>query len=381
MEHRSESTVDNVDPVSEREKDFLKWVVTSYKKILTENASMLRISAVQRPPVINKLNVDRIDDSGDKVDIMKDWNTEYIHAQKVLDVCREQLRTLVYNQPQYIYAKTYYHNDTDLYNIDFVKFMNTTFEYSPASWFEKINDESSDTSPSEISEYETSGKKNQIGLYVSRIHYEEQEFLKSVLASFVELIEKEMHEDSAHDEFEELGLFKFEFSLLEVYAWTTFYKQLKIQETQFPPIQQRITNFPPIQQVIKIFPSLPEVCDFKYSNDPLKATNTNTMFVAKNRQVREMFEKFKEKYNDVFDPSKNNAPEKTEMWLRKWFHARAWLAFRKAVKSNLFGQEDDLKKQAYIKKNHVDKDSERYFVLGLPMSLEGVSRQSYFVSL
>ena len=72
-----------------------------------------------------------------------------------------------------------------------------------------------------------------------------------------------------------------------------------------------------------------------------------------------------------------------EGWLRKWFHARAWLAFRKAVKSNLFGQEDYLKKQAYIKKNHVhkDKDSEQYFVLGLPMSLEGVSRQSYFVSL
>jgi len=363
MEDRSESTGDNLDQVSKRDKEFLKWVVRSYKKILTQNASMLRISAVQRPPVINKLDADRIYNSGDKVDIMKDWNTEYIHAQKVLDVCRSQLRTLVYNHPQYQNVKNHHQNDTRYYNIDFLKFKNTTFDYSPAAWFEKINDENSDTTPKENSEVESSGKKNLIGLYVLRIHHEEQEFLKSVLAIFVELIEKEMHEDSDDDEFEQLGLFKFEFSSLEVDVWATFYKELKMEG--------KITDFP----------SLPELCEFKYSNNPLKATNNDLDFTTKNRKVREMFEKFKEKYNDVFDPSKNNTPEKTEMWLRKWFHARAWLAFRKAVKSNLFGQEDDMKKQAYIKKNHVDKDSERYFVLGLPMSLEGVSRQSYFVSL
>jgi hypothetical protein len=179
------------------------------------------------------------------------------------------------------------------------------------------------------------------------------------------LVEKELHDGYEPKLTESLGLIEFNFKSDDVQAWTSLYNAIKNK-----------------QEIV--WPKLPPLCYFPYSNDPYNPTkfnDTSQTFKKENEDVYKKFNIFKTQYNDWV---KNQTGRKqwiqNELGLRIWFHARAWLAFRKAIQSNVFTE--DKAKEAYKKANRIINLNETYLVLGSTMSLplEDVSRPSYFVS-
>jgi hypothetical protein len=214
---------------------------------------------------------------------------------------------------------------------------------NPVKWFKKKNEDQS------LKMYAP------IELYITRIYSEEREFLKNVIQKFVELVEKELPDDYDNTMPGSLGLIEFDFKSDDVQAWTSLYNAIK--------------NKGKI-----IWPKLQPVCNFPYSNDPENLTKYGNQevqvsedFKTENKYVYNKFEKFKTKYDDwVKSTSDNTEWKQNEVGLRIWFHARAWLAFHKAIQSNLIKQED---RDDYIKKNRIQREENKYLVLGSTMAL------------
>jgi len=359
---------------------FLQWTVSAYKEILRDNCHLLNVSSKFRPPVMTEYHEGVPHNAhDDEKNIMNDWNTEYQHAQMVLNVCRKQLR--LWLMEQYVIKNSNVHEVNQRYNLDFKDFKTSSipkknFEMSPAKWFK---DKFTDFRPSMYTPIQS---------YIMRIYSEERKFLKNVIQKFVELVEKELPPDTYdHATALYLGLIEFTFDDVYVQEWTSFYNDMKNKDEN----KDKKTF---------ILPKIPPACNFAYSNDPNKQTNSvgGTVqvpqeFKNEHQEVYEMFEKFKGEYNKFYDEEYQDSRDKvhmknkqTEFGLRIWFHARAWNAFRKAIQSNLIKKEE---RAAYMRKNRINNETQRkdtgnkYFVLGSPMALAlpAASRPSYLVSL
>lgn len=340
---------------------FLQWTVSAYKEILRDNCHLLNVSSTLRPPTLTKYesHVPLGDEDNHIADIMDEWNTEYQHAQKVLNVCRSQFR--LWLMKQNVIKNSGNQDVLKRYNLDFNNFKTIAAQkqkpvMNPVKWFQKKHvDQSSQTYAP-------------IELYMTRIYSEEREFLKNVIQKFVELVEKELPEDYEHTRSESLGLSEFDFTSDDVQAWTSLYKNMKNK--------QKI-----------IWPKLPPLCYFPYSNNPANTTKYGDQevqvsedFKTKNKEVYNIFHNFKDKYTNWFESTSDTKQWKqNEVGLRIWFHARAWLAFRKAIQSNLIKEED---KYAYMKTNRIQDKENKYLVLGSTMAfaLPAASRPSYLVS-
>lgn len=223
---------------------------------------------------------------------------------------------------------------------------------NPAKWFKKKNEDQS------------SQMYAPIEFYVDKIYYEEREFLKNVIQKFVELVETELHDNYEPNLTESLGLIEFEFESDDVQAWASLYNSIKNKEDI-------------------VWPKLPPLCYFPYSNDPQKPTkfNDNSLtFKKENEYVYNKFNIFKIQYNNwVQTQTRNKQSIQNELGLRIWFHARAWLAFRKAIQSELIKPDG---KDDYVKKNRIQPRENKYLVLGstMALALPAASRPSYLVS-
>jgi hypothetical protein len=165
-----------------------------------------------------------------------------------------------------------------------------------------------------------------------------------------------------------LGLIEFDFKSDDVEAWTSLYKNMKNK--------QKI-----------IWPKLPPLCYFPYSNNPANPTKYGDQevqvskdFETKNKEVYNIFKIFKENYTKWVESTPHKTQWKqNEVGLRTWFHARAWLAFRKAIQSNLIKPDD---KGDYMEKNRIQPGENKYLVLGstMALALPAASRPSYLVS-
>jgi len=303
------------------------------------------------------------DDNDKKKNIMSDWNTEYEHAQNVLNVCRKQLRLWLMKQYVIINSDTFEVNQR--YNLNFEEFKTSSitkqnFEISPAKWF--------------TDKFADNRMYAPLKSYMMKIYCEEQEFLKNVIQKFVELIEEKLPKET-YDYLaaQNLGLIEFTFDDGYVQEWTSFYKNMKKKDEN-----KDKNKF--------IWPKLPPACYFAYSNDPNKQTNSvhKSVQVSKelekeHQKVYQMFEIFEKEYKDFYGRvSVKNRQSK--FGLRIWFHARAWNAFRKAIQSNLIKTED---KDSYMLKNRIKDKDNKYIVLGstMALTLPAASRPSYLVSL
>ena len=238
--------------------------------------------------------------------------------------------------------------------------MQEKFPKNPAFWFEKRTDVYNEA----IDEI--------IKFYKYRIYIEEREFLKNVIAKFVDLVVKESNdrEDSAIDK---LNLIKFQFDDQKVTEWTAFYEEIRN----------------PTNGSRKEWPTLPPVCDYQNFNveddtietqSPSNATQTNQ---TEKEEVQKMFRDFKSKYDSwrktlSQDVEKKLRFENTHM-LRTWFVTRAWNAFRKAIQSNLI--EKNLRDD-FMAKNRIEQSGNKYLVVGstMALALPAASRPSYLVS-
>jgi hypothetical protein len=345
-------------PAEENDIRFLQRIVSAYKKILRDNGHLLDVSATFRPHTLNKFDLNLLDSEKDDpnhdiMDIMAQWNTEYHHAQKVLNVCRSEFRVWLTKQ---IVIKN--SGDDDVlghYNLDFQNFKTISAQkpnpvMNPAKWFKKKNEDQS------------SQMYVPIEFYIDKIYYEEREFLKNVIQKFVELVEKELHDDYGPNLTESLGLIEFEFESDDVQAWASLYNSIKNKEDI-------------------VWPKLPPLCYFPYSNDPQKPrkfNDTASTFKKENEYVYNKFNIFKIKYNNSAQ-TRNKKWIQNELGLRIWFHARAWLAFRKAIQSELIKPDG---KDDYMKKNRIQTRENKYLVLGstMALALPAASRSSYLVS-
>jgi hypothetical protein len=341
---------------------FLQWTVSEYKEILRDNCHLLNVSSTFRPHSLTKFDSSadvKDDHDHDVMDIMAQWNKEYHHAQKVLNVCRSQFR--LWLTKQNVVKNSGNQDVLERYNLDFNNFKTIAAQkqkpvMNPVKWFKKKHGDQS----SQI--------YTPIELYITRIYSEEREFLKNVIQKFVELVESELPDDYDNTMPGRLGLMEFDFKSDDVQAWTSLYKNMKNK--------QKI-----------IWPKLPPLCYFPYSNNPANPTKygdrevqVSEDFETKNKEVYNIFKNFKENYSKWVE----STPDKTqwkqnELGLRIWFHARAWLAFRKAIQSNLIKEED---KDAYMKTNRIQHEENKYLVLGSTMAfvLPAASRPSYLVS-
>jgi len=342
---------------------FLQRIVSVYKEILRDNCHLLNVSSTLRPRMLNKFESHvRLEDDDQYnyiVDIMAEWNSEYEHAQRVLNVCRSQFR--LWLMKQYVIKNSDNQDVLQHYNLDFNNFKTIAAQkqkpvMNPVKWFKKTDGDQS----SQI--------YTPIELYITRIYSEEREFLKNVIQKFVELVEKELPDDYDNTTTGRLGLIEFDFKPVDVEAWTSLYKNMKNK--------QKI-----------IWPELPPLCYFPYSNNPATPTKYGDQdvqvsedFKTKNKEVYDIFKKFKENYTEWVNCTPDKIQWKqNESGLRIWFHARAWNAFRKAIQSNLIKQDyrDD-----YMKKNRIKHGENKYLVLGstMPLALPAASRPSYLVS-
>lgn len=350
----------------ENDRLFLEWTVSAYKEILRDNCHLLKVSAISRPPVMTEFDEGvPHDDNDKKMNIMTDWNTEYQHAQKVLNVCRHQLR--LWLMKQYVIQNSNKKDVIRRYNLNFENFKTISTQkkdpvMNPAKWFTKKPGEQS------------SRMYTPIESYIMKIYSEEREFMKNVIQKFVELVEGKLHEENNLDETEKLGLIEFEFEFHDVQAWTSLYNDMKNKDKNKQNEDKNKLSWP----------KLPPVCYFAYSNNPEKQTKSvggkvqlSEEFKAENQKVYEMFKKFQDENNILYD--NKTVKRQNELSLRIWFHARAWNAFRKAIQSNLIKQEDI---DEYMKKNKIQSGENKYLVLGSTMAfaLPAASRASYLVS-
>ena len=356
------SSGNNTTPNSQlNDTRFLQWTVSVYKEILRDNCHLLNVSSTLRPPMLTKFesHVPLGNDDQNIVDIMAEWNSEYEHAQRVLNVCRSQFR--LWLMKQYVIKNSDNQDVLQHYNLDFNNFKTIAAQkqkpvMNPVKWFKKTDGDQS----SQI--------YTPIELYITRIYSEEREFLKNVIQKFVELVEKELPDDYDNTTTGRLGLIEFDFKPVDVEAWTSLYKNMKNK--------QKI-----------IWPELPPLCYFPYSNNPATPTKYGDQdvqvsedFKTKNKEVYDIFKKFKENYTEWVNCTPDKIQWKqNELGLRIWFHARAWNAFRKAIQSNLIKQDyrDD-----YMKKNRIKHGENKYLVLGstMALALPAASRPSYLVS-
>ena len=346
----------------DNDKSFLKYAVSLYKEILIDNYHLLEASSTLRPPVIDKIESERREDDHGILDIMDEWNAEYAHAQKVLNVCRSQLRSSL--MKQYVIMSSDTQDTLRRYNLDFKKFKTISTKTAqqkkpvmdPARWFTKRIKNASDDKT--------------ISFYKQRVYFEERQFLGNIIQKFIELIEREINE-VVDIEFGSLKLLKFDFDNSDVQEWTTFYKNMKQSRNE----EQK-------------WPKLPAVCCFENSN-PTGTSSTNKDDTdedkIKRKEVLHMFSDFKSQYNSWINPQTTDHSEmksnyrQNETGLRIWFHTRAWNAFRKAIQSNLINQD---KKDGYMEKNRIEQSGNKYLVLGSTMAraIPPTSCASYLVS-
>lgn len=347
-------------PAEENDDHFLKMIFFAYKKILRDNAHLLNVSANFRPLTLNKFDsnlpiTDKDDPNHDIMDIMAQWNKEYHHAQKLLNICRSEFRVWLTNQ--IVIKNSGDDNVLNHYNLDFQNFKTISAQkpnpvMNPAKWFKKKNEDHSWKMYAPIK------------LYIDKIYYEEREFLKNVIDKFVKLVEEELHDDYETNFTESLGLIEFEFESDDVQAWASLYNSIKNKE-----------------QIV--WPKLPPVCYFPYSNDPQKPTkfnNTSQTSKEENGLVYNKFNIFKIRYKNWVETQTGYKQWKqNELDLRIWFHARAWLAFRKAIQGELIKPDG---KDDYMKKNRIQSTENKYLVLGstMALALPAASRPSYLVS-
>lgn len=358
MSHVSQRREESYD------KTFLKWVVYAYKKILKNNFQLLKVSSVSRPPVINKFesHLETSDEDNHRIiDIMDDWNKEYQYAQSVLDVSRSQLRSLITQDMVFKHNMLY---SPETYNLDLKKFeqscMNKEIPKSPTLWFQKrngINNEAIDQI---------------INFYVKRIYFEEREFLKNVIAKFVEVVEEEL-DDDGKSEIDKLNLIQFHFDDQKVTEWTQFYNE--------------IIN--PTHGSRQHWPTLPPVCNYQNFNlnddiiETQRTSNPTPTNQEEKEEVQKMLREFTDKYQSWWKGLRPDLQEKLRLqkpyMLRTWFFTRAWNAFRKAIQSNLVKLE--LKEQ-YMTKNRIVHQENKYLVLGstMALTLPAASRPGYLVS-
>lgn len=348
------------------DKPFLKWVVKTYKEILKNNFHLLKVSSVSRPPMIDKIEsqLQTLDDDNyNTTDIMDDWNKEYQHAQSVLDVSRSQLRSSI--QKDMIFRHNMLHRHyLYMYSLDVNKFdtscMQEKFPKNPAFWFEKRTDVYNEA----IDEI--------IKFYKYRIYIEEREFLKNVIAKFVDLVVKESNdrEDSAIDK---LNLIKFQFDDQKVTEWTAFYEE--------------IIN--PTHGSRQHWPTLPPVCNYQNFNlnDDIIETQPSSNPTPTNQEEKEEVQKMLREFTDKYQSWWNGLEPSIQQKLRfqnpqmlcTWFVTRAWNAFRKAIQSNLI--EKNLRDD-FMAKNRIEQSGNKYLVVGstMALALPAASRPSYLVS-
>ena len=347
---------------------FLQRTVSTYKEILRDNCHLLNVSSKFRPPVIMKFDTNVL--FGDEkdhgiMDILDEWNSEYEHAQKMLNVCRSQLR--LWLMKQYVIKNSDNQDVLQHYNLDFKKFKTISEQreksfINPVKWFKKKTEDQSSLTYAPMK------------FYIMSIYSEEREFLKNIIQKFIELVETNLKSDDEDDEeFEKLNLLKFNFDESDVLKWTEFYKNMK-------PRQNRT------QSTRQDWPKLPAECYFQNSKPPDESIVINdhlTSEESKRNEVLRMFQVFKSKYNKWFqtvniDENRSKYCQ-SEKALRIWFHARAWNAFRKAIQSNLIKQEN---RDEYMKKNRIEYRENKYLVLGstMALALPAASRPSYLVS-
>ena len=347
---------------------FLQWTVSAYKEILRDNCHLLNVSSKFRPPVIMKFDANvPLEDNKDHgiIDILDEWNSEYEHAQKMLNICRSQLR--LWLMKQYVIKNSDNQDVLQHYNLDFKNFKTISEQrkksfINPVKWFKKKTEDQSSLTYAPMK------------FYIMSIYSEEREFLKNIIQKFIELVEENLKSDDGDDdEIAKLNLLKFNFDKSDVLKWTEFYKNMK-------PRQNRT------QSTSQDWPKLPAECYFQNSKPPdehIMINGTLTLEESKRNEVLDMFKVFKSKYNtwvDTVDIEKNRSKyRQSENALRIWFHTRAWNAFRKAIQSNLIKQED---RDDYMKKNRIESGENKYLVLGstMALALPTASRPSYLVS-
>ena len=347
-------------PAEENDNRFLQRISFAYKKILRDNAHLLNVSATFRPHTLNKFDsnlpsTEKDDPNHDIMDIMAQWNKEYHHAQKLLNVCRSEFRVWLTNQ--IVIKNSGDDNVLNHYNLDFQNFKTISAQkpnpvMNPAKWFKKKNEDHS------------SQMYAPIKLYIDKIYYEEREFLNNVIEKFVELVEEELPDDYKTNLTKSFELIEFKFESDDVQRWASLYNSIKKKEAI-------------------VWPKLPPLCYFPYSNDPQKPTKSNNTFLTSRKEnefVYNEFNIFKIRYNNwVKTQTGYKQWMQNELGLRIWFHARAWLAFRKAIHSELIKPDG---KDDYMKKNRIQYTENKYLVLGstMALALPASSRPSYLVS-